>query len=162
MYIIFKSKLLTALRNSWVYLGVRTCELFICFAPFVFLSSIVQTSSFPLFHVTREFNRFLHRGWAKFLEITYLYGYYIYTVNQVKNKHNERLKFPLNKLLTEIRLLTHLRPAESHLNLKSTALHFSYAFRLLRLSVCESVNLLISHQNRTGCDLGVLARIQRP
>ena len=53
-------------RNStlWVYLGVRTCELFLCFAPFVFLGSIVLTSLFSLFYVTREFNRFLHRGWA--------------------------------------------------------------------------------------------------
>ena len=45
-----------------VYLGVRTCELFLCFAPFVFLGSIVLTSLFSLFYVTREFNRFLHRG----------------------------------------------------------------------------------------------------
>ena len=43
-------------------LGVRTCELFLCFAPFVFLGSIVLTSLFPLFYVTREFYRFLHRG----------------------------------------------------------------------------------------------------
>ena len=28
-------------RVKWVYLGVRTCELFLCFAPFVFLGSIV-------------------------------------------------------------------------------------------------------------------------
>ena len=47
-----------------VYLGVRTCELFLCFAPFVFLGSIVFTSLFSLFYVTREFTRFLHRGWA--------------------------------------------------------------------------------------------------
>ena len=51
---------------SWVYLGVRTCELFLCFTPFVFLRSIVLTSLFPLFYVTCEFNRFLHRGWADF------------------------------------------------------------------------------------------------
>ena len=41
-----------------VYLGVRTCELFLRFAPFVFLRSIVLTSLFPLFYVTCEFNRF--------------------------------------------------------------------------------------------------------
>ena len=45
-----------------VYLGVRTCELFICFVPFVFLGFIVLTCLFSLFYVTGEFNRFLHRG----------------------------------------------------------------------------------------------------
>ena len=44
-----------------VYLGVRTCELFPCFVPFVFLGFIVLTSLFSLFYVTCEFNRFLHR-----------------------------------------------------------------------------------------------------
>ena len=44
-----------------VYLCVRTCELFLCFAPFVFLGSIVFTSFFSLFFVTCEFNRFLHQ-----------------------------------------------------------------------------------------------------
>ena len=47
-----------------VYLGVRTCELFLCFVPFVFLGFIVLTSLFSLFYFTGEFNRFLHRGWA--------------------------------------------------------------------------------------------------
>ena len=45
-----------------VYLGVRTCELFLCFVTFVFLGFIVLTSLFSLFYVTGEFNRFLHRG----------------------------------------------------------------------------------------------------
>ena len=45
-----------------LYLGVITCELFLCFAPFVFLSFVVLTSLFPLLYVTREFHRFLHRG----------------------------------------------------------------------------------------------------
>ena len=45
----------------WVYLGVRTCELFFSFAPSVFLSSVVLTYLFPLFYFTCEFNRFLHR-----------------------------------------------------------------------------------------------------
>ena len=36
-------------------LGARTCELFLCFAPFVFLRSIVLTSLFPLFYVTCEY-----------------------------------------------------------------------------------------------------------
>ena len=48
--------------HVWVYLGVRTCELFLCFVPFVFLGFIVLTSLFSLFYVTGEFNRFLHRG----------------------------------------------------------------------------------------------------
>ena len=32
-----------------VYLGVITCELFLCFAPLVFLGSVVFTSLFSLF-----------------------------------------------------------------------------------------------------------------
>ena len=36
-------------------LGARACELFLCFAPFVFLRSIVLTSLFPLFYVTCEY-----------------------------------------------------------------------------------------------------------
>ena len=50
--------------NRW---GLPRCTnlwTFFCFAPFVFLRSIVLTSLFPLFYVTCEFNRFLHRGWA--------------------------------------------------------------------------------------------------
>jgi len=47
-----------------VYLGVRTCEVFLCFAPFVFLGFIVLTSLCPLPYVTREFHRFFHRQWA--------------------------------------------------------------------------------------------------
>ena len=42
-----------------VYLSVRTRELFLCFAPFVFLGSIVLNFLFPLFYVTREFYRLL-------------------------------------------------------------------------------------------------------
>ena len=60
------SGLASNLSISEVYLGVRTCELFLCFAPFVFLRSIALTSLFPPFYVTCEFNRFLHRGWADF------------------------------------------------------------------------------------------------
>ena len=48
--------------TAGVYLGVRTCELFHCFVPFVFLGFIVLTSLFYLFYVTGELNRFLHRG----------------------------------------------------------------------------------------------------
>ena len=50
------SALASNLSISGVYFGVRTCELFLCFAPFVFLRSIVLTSLFPLFYVTCEFN----------------------------------------------------------------------------------------------------------
>ena len=53
-----------------VYLGVRTCELFLCFAPFVFLGFSVSTSLFPLLYVTREFHRFVHRRWALIHELT--------------------------------------------------------------------------------------------
>ena len=45
-----------------VYLGVRTCEVFLCFVTIVFVLSIVLSSLFSLFYVTREGNRFLHRG----------------------------------------------------------------------------------------------------
>ena len=48
------------------YLGVRTCELFLCFSSFVFLGSIVMTSLLTLFYVNCEFYRFLHSGWATF------------------------------------------------------------------------------------------------
>ena len=47
---------------DWVYLGVRTCEVFPCFVTIMFVLSIVLTSLFSLFYVTREGDRFLHRG----------------------------------------------------------------------------------------------------
>ena len=43
-------------NNLEVYFGVRTCELFICFTPFVFLGSIVLPS---LLYVSGEFTWFL-------------------------------------------------------------------------------------------------------
>ena len=46
----------------WVYLGVRTREVFLCFVTIMFVLSFVLTSLFSLFYVTRECNRFLHRG----------------------------------------------------------------------------------------------------
>ena len=55
-------KTLLTVAENWVYPGVRTCELFLCFAPFVFLGSIVFTCLVSLFYVAREFKRFLHRG----------------------------------------------------------------------------------------------------
>ena len=45
-----------------VYLGVRTCEVFLCFVTIMFVLSIVLTSLFSLFYVTREGNGFFHRG----------------------------------------------------------------------------------------------------
>ena len=52
----------------WDFLGVRTCELFLCFAPVVFFASIVLTSLFSLFYIIREFHRFLHRGWTQVID----------------------------------------------------------------------------------------------
>ena len=49
-------------NHPGVYLGVRTCEGFLCFVTIMFVLSIVLTSLFSLFYVTREDNRFLHRG----------------------------------------------------------------------------------------------------
>ena len=40
------------------FTSVKESELFLCFAPFVFLGSIVLTSLFPLFYGTRDFHRF--------------------------------------------------------------------------------------------------------
>ena len=58
-----------ARRKVWVSLGVRTCELFLCFVTIVRVRAIVLTSLFSLFYVTCEFHRFLHRGRAKSLLI---------------------------------------------------------------------------------------------
>ena len=51
----------------WVYLGVKTCEVFLCFVAIVRVRPITLTSLFSLFYVTGECHRFLHRGWAVFL-----------------------------------------------------------------------------------------------
>ena len=45
----------------WVYLGVKTCEVFLCFVTIMFVLSIL-TSLFSLFYITCEGDRFLHRG----------------------------------------------------------------------------------------------------
>ena len=45
-----------------VYLGVKTCEVFICFVAIVRVRSIMLTSLFSLFYFTGECHRFLHRG----------------------------------------------------------------------------------------------------
>ena len=48
-----------------VYLGVRTCELFLCFVAIVRVR-VYFTSLFSLFYVTGEFHRSLHGGRAQF------------------------------------------------------------------------------------------------
>ena len=48
--------------NFWVYLGVKTCEVFLCFVTIMFVLSFVLTSLFSLFYVTRVGDRILHRG----------------------------------------------------------------------------------------------------
>ena len=50
------------LDNNRVYLGVKTCEVFLCFVAIVRVRAIVLTSLFSLFYVTGEGHRFLHRG----------------------------------------------------------------------------------------------------
>ena len=55
-----------------VYLGVKTCEVFLCFVTIMFVLSVVLTSLFSLFYVTHEGDRFLHRGWAAISEQYYL------------------------------------------------------------------------------------------
>ena len=48
-----------------VSLGVRSCELFLCFVAIVRVRAILLTSLFSLFYVTGDwFHRFLHRGRA--------------------------------------------------------------------------------------------------
>ena len=49
---------------NWGSLGVRTCELFLCFVAIVRVRAIVLTPLFSLFYVTGEFHRFLHQGRA--------------------------------------------------------------------------------------------------
>ncbi len=53
-------------QRSRVYLGVRTCDILLCFGAFVFLLFIVFDALCcfvrSLFYVTGEFHRFLHRG----------------------------------------------------------------------------------------------------
>ena len=52
-------------HSFWVYLGVKTCEDFLCFVvAIVRVRSIMLTFLFSLFYVTGECHRFLHRGWA--------------------------------------------------------------------------------------------------
>ena len=62
-----RSKTIKPLPNvSRVSLGVRTCEVFLCFVTIVGVRAIVLTSLFSLFYVTCGFHRFLHRGRARF------------------------------------------------------------------------------------------------
>ena len=58
-----RNRVMTGKRaQTGVYLGVKTCEVFLCFVTIMFVLSIVLTSLFSLFHVTREGDRFLHQG----------------------------------------------------------------------------------------------------
>ena len=52
----------TLLRFFGVSLGVKTCEVFLCFVTIMFVLSFVLTSLFSLFYVTRVGDWFLHRG----------------------------------------------------------------------------------------------------
>ena len=59
------------LHNSGGCLGVRTCELVLCFGAIVRVRAIMLTSLFSLFYVTGEFHRFLHRDRAQFSQSSY-------------------------------------------------------------------------------------------
>ena len=56
------SSQVTLVPQRRVYLGVKTCEVFLCFVTIMFVLSIVLTPLFSLFYVTREGDRFLHRA----------------------------------------------------------------------------------------------------
>ena len=44
----------------WVYLGVKTCEVFLCLVAIVKVRFIMLTSLSSFFYVTGECHRFLH------------------------------------------------------------------------------------------------------
>ena len=58
-------------ENIRVYLGVKTCEVFLCFLvtgyyfPWLYCVEFSVVSLYSLFYVAWEFHRFLHRGWAE-------------------------------------------------------------------------------------------------
>ena len=52
-------------HEKWVYLGVKTCEVFLCLVAIVEVRSIMLTSLFSFFYVTGECHRFLHREYQK-------------------------------------------------------------------------------------------------
>ena len=60
-------------RDFWGYLGVRTCELFLCFVAIIRVRAIMLTSLLSLFYVTGEFHRFLNRGRTRFLCVWLFY-----------------------------------------------------------------------------------------
>ena len=45
-----------------VYLGVKTCEVFLCFVAIVGVRSIMLTSLLSFFYITGECHRFLNGG----------------------------------------------------------------------------------------------------
>ena len=57
-----KNNISQVVDNFWVYLGVKTCEVFLCFVTIIFVLSFVLTSLFSLFYVARDGDRFLHQG----------------------------------------------------------------------------------------------------
>ena len=88
-------KLTDILLKFWVYLGVRTCELFLCFVAIVRVRVIMLTSLFSLCYVTREFHRFLHRGRAEILVAAQPPKSNTFTVNlSVIKKQTICLMFP--------------------------------------------------------------------
>ena len=63
--ISLRINVLRKIKNG-VYLGVRTCDIFLCFVSscwgLVILFNSLLALLFSLFYVIREFDRFLHRG----------------------------------------------------------------------------------------------------
>ena len=60
-----------SVHHFWVYRGVKTCEVFLCFlaiyymyVPWLYCVDFPVASLYSLFYVTREFHRFLHWEWA--------------------------------------------------------------------------------------------------
>ena len=80
MFTLF-SVLNTFIHICRVYLGVKTCEVFLCFVAIVRVRAIVLTSLFSLFYVTGEGHRFLHRGWAICNLMHHLCSCYFYNLN---------------------------------------------------------------------------------
>ena len=63
----WKSSQVLTTRKTRVYLGVKTCELFLCLGVIICVLYIVSGLFVVLLvlYVTGEFHRFLHRGWAE-------------------------------------------------------------------------------------------------
>ena len=57
--------LATLHKKNGIHLGVITCELFLCFVPFVLLGTIVLTSLFSLFYIDCEFYILFTQGMSQ-------------------------------------------------------------------------------------------------